>query len=297
MNDLYTSDDNSKRVLTLTCEIVGADIPKELSKQGYAELEKLVSEHKTNSHALHSHKHYEIYFLTKGASRIMFSNSVYNISAPAIVIIPPHKPHSTESGPFERYNFDVAESYLNPFQLSIINKKQLQLLTPTPEQASKLESLLEELNNLENNKYYTYVFSTLFSYYLHEISKLDNNSDNNNNIIVHSSNFTPPIVVRIMDYLKENYYSNITLEDLTEQFNISKSSLIYNFNKYLKTSPTDYLINIRVDQAKELLKNTGKSMSEIAEDCGFSSANYFSLMFKRKTGISPANYRNNRHPK
>lgn len=67
--------------------------------------------------------------------------------------------------------------------------------------------------------------------------------------------------------------------------------MIYNFNKYLHSSPVDYLIHIRIQQAKAALTESNRNPSEIAESCGFSNANYLSLMFKRKVGLSPANYR------
>jgi AraC-like DNA-binding protein len=53
----------------------------------------------------------------------------------------------------------------------------------------------------------------------------------------------------------------------------------------------DYLLMLRLSKAKEELMNTEKSIKEISESCGFSSPNYFSLIFKRKENISPGNYR------
>ena len=65
----------------------------------------------------------------------------------------------------------------------------------------------------------------------------------------------------------------------------------YNFKKYTNCSLIDFLLNIRLTKAKELLVNAKKSVEEIAELCGFSSANYFGLIFKKKEGVSPINYR------
>ena len=262
---------------------------KELLPQNFIEVEKVISNDPSRNHPIHSHKHYEIYFLTRGTRRIIFANSLYNVDAPAIVIIPPHQMHATEGGPFERYNVDASELALDPFQLDIIRDQQLRLLKPSESQAKVLMELLEEIKNLDSLKKHSNIaFNTLFSYYLYLIGKLDEAPEN---IIVHKSDFVPPLVLNIISYLKENYQAPITLDALSKQFSVSKATLIYNFNKYLHSTPVDYLINIRIQQAKIALTETDASLSQIAELCGFSSANYFSLMFKRRVGISPTNYR------
>ena len=262
---------------------------KELSPQNFIEVEKVISTQPSKIHPIHSHKHYEIYFLTKGSRRLLFANSIYSVDAPAIVIIPPQRPHATEGGPFERYNVDASESALDPFQLDIIEDKQLRLLKPTDKQAQVLIELLEEIKQIDPLKKHSHIaFNALFSYYLYLIGKLDEETEN---IIVHKPDIVPSLVLNIISYLKENFKDPISLDSLSKQFSVSKATLIYNFNKYLHSSPVDYLINIRIQQAKSALTETNSNISEIAENCGFSNANYFSLMFKRRVGISPANYR------
>jgi len=270
-------------------ETTVATQPKVLLPQSFIEVEKVISTQPSKSHPIHSHKHYEIYFLTKGTRRLLFANSLYNVDAPAIVIIPPHRLHATEGGPFERYNVDASEVALDPFQLDIIEDKQLRLLKPTEKQAKMLIELLDEIRQLDSlKKHNNIAFNTLFSYYLYSIGKLGEDKEN---IIEHQSDFVPSLVLNIISYLKENHKESITLDFLSKKFSVSKATLIYNFNKYLHSSPVDYLINIRIQHAKAALTETNYSLSEIAESCGFSNANYFSLMFKRKVGLSPANYR------
>ena len=262
---------------------------KVLQPQSFIEVEKVISTQPSKVHPIHSHKHYEIYFLTKGSRQLLFANSLYNVDAPAIVIIPPNKLHATEGGPFERYNVDASEIALDPFQLDIIEDKKLRLLKPTEKQAKMLTELLDEIRQLDPlKKHNNIAFNTLFSYYLYSIGKL---AESTENIIEYHSDFVPSLVLNITNYLKVHYRDPITLDSLSKRFSVSKSTLIYNFNKYLHSSPVDYLINIRIQQAKAALRETNCSVVEIAESCGFSNANYFSLMFKRKVGLSPANYR------
>ena len=90
----------------------------------------------------------------------------------------------------------------------------------------------------------------------------------------------PPVVLKVIDYLNTHYAEKISLSSIANKFYISKGSLIYSFNKFMDCSPIDYLLNIRLTKAKELLLNSKKNIGEISEACGFSSANYFSLIFK-----------------
>ena len=59
----------------------------------------------------------------------------------------------------------------------------------------------------------------------------------------------------------------------------------------------DFLLNLRLEKAKEALETTNKSICQIAEECGFRSANYFSLIFKRKEQLSPCTTASTSGPK
>ena len=56
-------------------------------------------------------------------------------------------------------------------------------------------------------------------------------------------------------------------------------------------SVMEYCSAVRLNEAKQLLLTTDKSIEDISDLCGYSSANYFSLFFKSKTGLAPSNYR------
>ena len=58
-------------------------------------------------------------------------------------------------------------------------------------------------------------------------------------------------------------------------------------------SPIDFLVDVRLTKAKQMLVSTKKGLEEIAYLNGFSSANYFGLIFKKREGLSPLNYRKN----
>lgn len=84
-----------------------------------------------------------------------------------------------------------------------------------------------------------------------------------------------------------------TLTEIARLAGMSASNLLLLFKAATGVSPIDYLIKTRLRHAAEELKNTAKSISEIAGDHGFNDSNYFSKMFKSVNGVSPRNFRKN----
>lgn len=88
-------------------------------------------------------------------------------------------------------------------------------------------------------------------------------------------------------YIRLNYQSEITMNDVAEYAGISERYLRRMFSQYLYLSPLDYLNQMRINRAIELLRNTEMSVKEICYLCGFQSPQYFSRVFKQQMGISP----------
>ena len=255
----------------------------------FMNIEKSVRNTDWSMQDLHSHPHYEIYFLAKGNRAFFLQNAMYKLSAPIILIIPPHVMHKTEGGAFERYNINVAPDYLDPFQKHVLKSKALTVITPNEKETEQLVNLLNEaLDGELPSKYSECINQALFSYTILALDKI------NNSLIqpaLSAENTIPPLVLKVIDYMNENYGERITLDALAKSFFVSKATLIYNFKRHTNCSPIDFLLNVRLTKAKEMLLNTKKSVNEISEACGFSSANYFGLIFKKKEKLSPAAYR------
>lgn len=261
----------------------------------FIEIEKSIKNDEWSMLDLHSHPHYEIYFLTKGSRTFFLSNALYKLNAPSLLIIPPHALHKTEGDGFERYNIYFTDKYLDDFQRYTLSKKSLGVINLNSEQ---FETLLDAFDKLlavdKRKKHAEHIIKALFSYIIYLISELVKNTEQLNQT---EQQYVPPLVLKAVDYLNSNYATKTTLEEIADHFFISKGALIYNFNKFLGCSPIDYLLNIRISKAKEMLLNTSKSVNEIAECCGFSSANYFGLIFKKKENLSPLMYRKHQKSK
>ena len=255
----------------------------------FIEFEKSVRKNDWSMHDLHSHSHYEIYYLTKGSRSFFFSNALYKMQAPVLIVIPPHVMHKTEGGPFERFNINFSGNYLNEFQRETLDKKALCVVKLKPNEATEFTSVLEQLTAIDRHqKHGESIIHTLFSYCVFLLSKID---ESNQPPRAEAKNSIPPLILKTIDYINENYDRKQTLDKLAKNFFVSKTTLMYQFKKYTNCSLIDYLLNVRLTKAKEMLLNTKKSVNEISELCGFSSSNYFGLIFKKKENLSPANYR------
>lgn len=101
----------------------------------------------------------------------------------------------------------------------------------------------------------------------------------------------PENIRYLIKYMDSNYNQPLTLDYLAEFSNVTKFYLSREFKKYTGFSPNDYLISLRIDHAKHLLKDTTLPASKIAHQVGIHDINNFTNQFKRKTGMTPIQYR------
>ena len=95
---------------------------------------------------------------------------------------------------------------------------------------------------------------------------------------------------RISDYLKKNMSRPLTLSVIAAECSVSVSSLKALCRRFCNCGPIDYLLYLRVTEAKRLIRESSLNFTEIAEKTGFSSLHYFSRVFKARTGMSPSEY-------
>ena len=95
----------------------------------------------------------------------------------------------------------------------------------------------------------------------------------------------------VLQYLQEHYREKITLDELAERFFINKYYLTRRFKEEYGITISDYILSLRIREAKEILRFSGDSLETIAERCGFYDLAYFSRKFKKAEGISPSAFR------
>lgn len=102
----------------------------------------------------------------------------------------------------------------------------------------------------------------------------------------------PRSVQQAMKYLEEHYPEAISLDDLAKLTRINKYHLSKEFKRYTGFSPNDYLIWVRIHQAKIMLKTTTLPANKISHAVGIHDINNFIYLFKNRVGMTPIQYRN-----
>ena len=102
----------------------------------------------------------------------------------------------------------------------------------------------------------------------------------------------PRSVQEAMKYLEDHYAEDISLDKLSDLTATSKYHLAKEFKKYTSFSPHDYLIRLRINQARILLKTSSLPVVKIAHSVGFRDINNFNYLFKSRVGKTPLEYRN-----
>ena len=101
-------------------------------------------------------------------------------------------------------------------------------------------------------------------------------------------------IERAAAYFNENYNTKISIDDYAESLHISTNGFIHNFKQYAGMSPAQYILSLRMVNAQSLLERTTYNIKEISEIVGYENPLYFSRVFKKEIGKSPAQYRKER---
>lgn len=115
-------------------------------------------------------------------------------------------------------------------------------------------------------------------------------NDNHDQLEATESHYEDTILNEILLYIHNNIYENFTVEDLCQKFSISRSSLQALFRTNLELTPKQYISELKLNEAKKLIKEHDRTISQISDALGFTSIHYFSRRFKAYFGISPSDY-------
>ncbi|MBT6043290.1 MAG: helix-turn-helix domain-containing protein [Gammaproteobacteria bacterium] len=99
-------------------------------------------------------------------------------------------------------------------------------------------------------------------------------------------------IIEIQEWMHSCYNDEITLESISEKFSISIRSLNRRFKQATEKSPMQYLQQVRIENAQELLKTSNLSIAEVAYSVGYPDNSYFSALFRKSISVTPKEYRN-----
>jgi len=95
----------------------------------------------------------------------------------------------------------------------------------------------------------------------------------------------------ILKYIDSNYKKNLYLEVVAEMFNMNTKYFSYFFKKETGVGFNEYLTNLRLEEAKSLIKDTSLTINEVSDAVGYGNSATFIVAFKKYMGETPGNYR------
>jgi len=100
-----------------------------------------------------------------------------------------------------------------------------------------------------------------------------------------------PLIWNMTNFIHQKYSSKITIDDIASAGSVCRSKCCEIFKKYIGQTPNTYLTHHRIYESSKMLKESNRSIIEIALTCGFQNASYFAQVFHKETGFTPKEYR------
>lgn len=205
----------------------------------------------------------------------------------------------------------------NTNKVLFYKEKVLENFNDTEMTKNYLKSYLNEVRKLgaQKNKVEQMYYDLASAFYWEYLKTTGNSADGRletlistlqNNDIENCSVFTEMFIVKLMysnkkqmheiveaatQFINERFSEDLTVFTLAEQFHVARNYFSRLFKKEMGEGCNEYITRKRIERAKQLLADSRLKTYEIAEQVGYHDTNYFSLAFKKNTGLSPKEYR------
>lgn len=233
-----------------------------------------------------AHEYYELTYIDHGCLDTVIDGKSYHLNKYDLMIYYPEQFHtqSTDS----EHNC----SYLT-ITFSMDNQLGKELMNRVFHTRKDIyQSLTKFMKAMKNE--HEYLNTELALLYLKEVIILLYQSDTHHDEITNTSpmqeHYESTLLNEILIFIHNNIYTTFTVEDLCKKFSISRSSLQNLFRTNINITPKQYISNIKLNQAKVLIQEHKRTISEISDILGFTSIHYFSRKFKMQYGMSPTDY-------
>lgn len=241
---------------------------------------------------LHSHPFTELFYVVRGSGNFIIEGKTYHVMEDDLVIVNANVQHTESS------------KDANPLEYIVLGIEGLSLLlepSQKDEQISEFysihnyrksrEEILHFLDLLvkeveERSDFYDTVCQNLLNILILNVIRRSKS-----NLVISTQKNATKECTYIRNYIDIHYANPITLDTLANETYLDKFYLVHVFKKQYEISPINYLIEKRIQESMNLIENTNYSISEIASIVGFNSQSYYSQVFKRKTGVTPAEHR------
>lgn len=269
-----------------------------------------------NTH-LHQHQFVQINYITKGSGVHFIANQEYAIQTGDIFVVPPFVPHkifsSSDKSNIELIEVEFVPEFLNEqfsdihHAKSLFDFKYISLFLVNDSTAStgielnaKAQSAIGNITQSMMNEYInrTPLFEHSFKALLLEllvilIRSCEQPAKREENMYIYLKHRAA--IENVIEFIDSHFNEEIKLEDIARKAMMSNTYFCYFFKLLSGKTFTQYLIDKRLERAKEYLVHSDLNITEVALHSGFNSVSYFIRVFKNSISISPAQYRKLAH--
>ena len=253
-----------------------------------------------------SHNFWEFEYITDGCFGIRHDDDMHILKPGDILFHKPNQKHESFSiNPNEPIRFanvsfvctSAAMSVFEDYHAPLSPKSKRLIMELIEEGISTFEpetdgitakSILKKNAPIGGQQGYRIKLEYFLINLLREISE-----KNPNNFFSSKSDYDKSLFDQMVEYMNDNIYSHISLDDMSAKFHYTKSFLCKFFKEKSGITIMNFYNNLKIKEAADLLRDKSNSISQIAEKMNFTSRYHFSNVFKKTTGISPSEYRRN----
>ncbi|HOJ10785.1 MAG TPA: helix-turn-helix domain-containing protein [Clostridiales bacterium] len=247
----------------------------------------------------HTHQFYHMFFIRKGECIMHVAGKEYTADENEVYFCPPEIVHGMiAQGNIPLSTIEVKFTVLDKNFAEKLSELDYRVKCKPHNMYLKLEELVME--GLHKPVLYKEIVNTGFTRVLLELMRNEENPfsinidrvKNSMNNEIKDKEGSSFVLGKVLDYMNRMYAEDITLQNLADVGAVSSAHLNKLFRSTFNISPMQYINNMRLDKAKELMMYSDFNISQISELVGFESIHYFSRYFKKKEGISPSEFRN-----
>lgn len=249
------------------------------------------------------HDFWELVYVDSGKISAVADNFGYILEQGEMIFHKPNEFHTLASSPNEPHNILVTtfethspamDFFKNKiFTLNLKQKKILSLMLEEMRKAfadGKLDNKINDETQLLDRTSYQLGIGHLEHLLIELLRENNINIRSENERKIARKNIENALVDSIKTYLQENVYNNIHLQEICSHYNLSKSYICETFHNETGRSVIDYYIDLKIKEAKYLIRKGSLNFTQISEKLGYASIHHFSRSFKTKTGMSPSTY-------
>jgi AraC-like DNA-binding protein len=246
----------------------------------------------------HSHTFFQIFGIISGKGTIMIEDETFPIDKETLFLVPANCRHViVKTDPADTPKMQDIKFEILDAQLDEDMKRMGRCIRINHYEwfSRQFDELLEE-SIRKGPHYYHWINATFYCTLIRIIREklyaglVDHQPQNQFDLLIPES-YNSISIQEVLQYIREHYARPIGLDRLARLAAINKTKLISIFKELLGTTPLQYINQMRLQKAKELLVNTDISISEISRLAGFQSIQYFSRYFQSRENVSPKEYR------